>query len=48
MSIRGKVAIIGVGMIPFGELFHKSFEDMVQEAFLNCVKKVDKGFDRRT
>ena len=45
MSIRGKVAIIGVGMIPFGELFHKSFEDMVQEAFLNCVKKVDKGFD---
>jgi hypothetical protein len=31
MSIRGKVAIVGVGMIPFGELFHKSFEDMLRE-----------------
>jgi acetyl-CoA C-acetyltransferase len=45
MSIRGKVAIIGVGMIPFGELFHKGLEDMIQEAFMNCVKSVDKGFD---
>ncbi len=45
MSLRGKVAIIGVGMIPFGELFEKSFNDMVQEAFMNCVKSIDKGFD---
>ena len=47
MSIRGKVAVIGVGMIPFGELFHKSFVDMMQEAFMNCVKKIDKGFDTK-
>jgi acetyl-CoA C-acetyltransferase len=45
MSIRGKVAVIGVGMIPFGELFHKSFVDMIQEAYMNCIKSVDKGFD---
>ncbi|MCX5992367.1 MAG: thiolase family protein, partial [Chloroflexi bacterium] len=45
MSIRGKVAIIGVGMIPFGELFHKGLENMIQEAFMKCVKSVDKGFD---
>ena len=45
MSIRGKVAIIGVGMIPFGELFNKSFFDMIQEAYMNCISKIDKGFD---
>lgn len=45
MSIRGKVAIIGVGMIPFGEHFEKSLEDMAQEAYIACVKSVDKGFD---
>lgn len=43
MSVRGKVAIIGVGMIPFGELFHKGLETMIQEAFMKCVKSVDKG-----
>ena len=40
MSVRGKVAIVGVGLIPFGELFHKGLESMIQEAFMNCVKKV--------
>ena len=29
--MRGKVAVIGVGMIKFGELFDKSLENMVQE-----------------
>ena len=37
MSIRGKVAIISVGMIPFGELFHKGLETMIQDAFMRCV-----------
>jgi acetyl-CoA C-acetyltransferase len=44
-SIKGKVAIIGVGIIPFGEWHEKSLEDMAQEAFINCVKSVDKGID---
>ena len=43
--MRGKVAVVGVGMIPFGELFEKSFPDMVQEAYMNCIKSVDKGID---
>ncbi|MFC1943937.1 thiolase family protein, partial [Chloroflexota bacterium] len=45
--MRGKVAIIGAGMIPFGELFEKSFNDMVQEAYINCFNSVDKGFDTK-
>ncbi len=44
-SFRGKVAIIGAGMITFGELFEKSFETMIEEAYLNALKSVDKGFD---
>jgi acetyl-CoA C-acetyltransferase len=43
--MRGKVAIIGVGMIPFGELFEKGLETMAQEAYINCLKGVDKGID---
>jgi len=43
--LRGKVAIVGVGMIRFGELFEMSFVDMVQEAYMNCLKSVDKGID---
>lgn len=43
--MRGKVAVIGVGMIPFGELFEKSFQDMVQEAYINSLKSVDKGIE---
>ncbi len=42
---RNKVAIIGAGMIPFGELFDKSWEEMLEEAYLNCINSVDKGFD---
>ena len=40
-----RVAAIGVGMIKFGELFEKSYEAMLQEAYLNAVQIVDKGFD---
>jgi len=40
-----KVAMVGVGMIPFGELFDKSWETMLEEAYLNCIGSVDKGFD---
>lgn len=44
-SIKNKVAVIGAGVIKFGELFDKSFEDMASEAYLNCLKSVDKGID---
>jgi acetyl-CoA C-acetyltransferase len=47
MSIRGKVAIVGAGMIPFGEWYDKSLETMTQEAFIDCIKSVDKGIDPR-
>ena len=39
-----RVAMVGVGLIKFGELFDKCAENMIQEAFLNCVASVDKGF----
>jgi len=45
MSIRGKVAIVGAGMIPFGEWHDKSLETMAQEAFIACINSVDKGID---
>ncbi|MFZ3172472.1 MAG: thiolase domain-containing protein [Carboxydocellales bacterium] len=40
-----RVAIVGIGLIRFGELFDKSYEAMMQEAFINAVNSVDKGFD---
>ena len=40
-----KVAIVGVGLIKFGELFDKDWEVMVEEAFLNAINNVDKGFN---
>jgi len=40
-----KVAVIGVGMIEFGELFEKAWEEMIEEAYLDCINSVDKGFD---
>ena len=42
-SIRNKVAVIGAGVIRFGELYDKSFEDMMSEAYINCLEGVDKG-----
>jgi len=42
-----RVAIVGAGLIKFGELFDKCAENLIQEAYLNCIKSVDKGFDPR-
>lgn len=41
------VAVVGAGMIRFGELFNKGYEDMVVEAYKNCLTSVDKGIDER-
>jgi acetyl-CoA C-acetyltransferase len=43
--MRGKVAIVGMGMISFGEHYDKSFEAMLEEAYLLALKSVPKGFD---
>ncbi|MBD3227052.1 MAG: hypothetical protein GF329_02605 [Candidatus Lokiarchaeota archaeon] len=43
--MRGKVAIIGAGLIKFGELFDRSFYDLIGEATNNCIESVDKGID---
>jgi acetyl-CoA C-acetyltransferase len=40
-----KVAIVGIGLIKFGELFEKSYEIMMEEAYLAAIKSVDKGLD---
>jgi len=40
-----RVAIVGMGLLPFGELYDKSYEGMMQEAYLAAVRSVDKGFD---
>ena len=40
-----RVAIVGVGLIKFGELFEKGWEIMVEEAYLNAINSVDKGFN---
>lgn len=39
------VAVIGAGMIRFGELFDKSVDNMIEEAYINCLQSVDKGID---
>lgn len=44
-SLRNKVAIVGGGMIDFGELYDQSLEDMIESAYLNALSRVDKGID---
>lgn len=44
-SLKKRVAIVGGGMIKFGELYEKSLEDMIEEAYLNALSRVDKGID---
>ena len=39
------VAVVGAGMIPFGELFEQSYEDMIVGAYRNCLASVDRGID---
>src|SRR4030042_2866950 len=46
-SMRGKVGVVGAGMIPFGEHFDKSLNTMIQQAYMACFKSVDKGFDTK-
>jgi len=39
------VAVVGAGMIDFGELFEQSFDDMAEQAYLNALDDVDKGIE---
>ena len=41
-----RVAMVGAGMTPFGELFGLGIKDMVPMAVGDAVASVDKGFDR--
>ena len=40
-----RVAVVGAGLIKFGELFEQSYEQMAAGAFNAAVGAVDKGFD---
>lgn len=42
-----RVAVVGAGLIKFGELFDQSYEQMAAGAFGAAVAHVDKGFDPR-
>ncbi|MEF8907588.1 MAG: 3-ketoacyl-CoA thiolase [Haloarculaceae archaeon] len=39
------VAVVGSGMIDFGELFEQSIDDMAEQAFMNAVEDVDHGIE---
>lgn len=41
------VAVVGAGMIPFGELFDQSIKDMLPRAVAAALGSVDKGMERR-
>ena len=43
-----RVAVVGAGLIKFGELFEQSYEQMASGAFDAAVASVDKGFDPST
>jgi len=40
-----KVAVVGAGLIKFGELFDQSYEQMAAGAFKAASEAVDTGFD---
>jgi acetyl-CoA C-acetyltransferase len=40
-----RVAVVGAGMIKFGELFEQSYEQMAEGAYKAAVASVDNGFD---
>ena len=44
-GIKDKVAIIGMGCTKFGELWDKSFEDLMVDAFIEAIK--DAGIDKK-
>ena len=41
-----KVAVVGAGLIKFGELFEQSYEQMAAGAFTAALASVDRGMDR--
>ena len=41
-----KVAVVGAGLIKFGELFEQSYEQMAAGAFDAALASVDKGLDK--
>lgn len=41
-----RVAVVGAGLIPFGELFEQSYEQMAAGAFDVALESVDNGLDR--
>ncbi len=40
-----RVAVVGAGLIKFGELFEQSYEQMASDAFSAAVDSVDAGFE---
>ena len=40
-----RVAVVGAGMIKFGELFDQSYEQMAAGAFAAALESVDHGFE---
>jgi acetyl-CoA C-acetyltransferase len=42
-----RVAMVGVGLIPFGELFDLSYEAMIETAYCRALDSVDKGIAPR-
>lgn len=42
-----RVAVVGAGLVKFGELFDQSYEQMAAGAFRAAAGHVDKGFDPR-
>jgi len=45
MSKKRNIAIIGIGVTKFGELFHQSYDDLVQEAAMQAVADAGIGLD---
>ena len=43
--MKKDVAVVGSGMISFGELFDKSVDNMIEDAYINCLRNVDKGIE---
>ena len=41
-----RVAIVGAGMIPFGELFDQGIKEMLPRAVSAALHSVDKGITR--
>lgn len=42
------VAVVGAGMIDFGELYDQSFDDLIENAYMDLLANVDKDVDPAT